>query len=325
MKKIKKNNEKIDFKLNYMATMFRKISHKRFETYVIQRIWHRLNDNEIQFVTQQYVDRPKDDEYALADLYLPQVKMVVEINEPYHYDEYQSQRDAIRNADISRVASSEIHVVDCRGSIEEVNNQIETIVERIRAKKLEMGSKFLPWLGISDKPREYYASKGYFDINENEYIETIDDICDIFHTKAKHRGYLRAGSVELYGNTELWFPNADNEKWYNELTDDGQYIIEYPYREVKPNVKDPAKKHNVITAEMLEKRHDWMLENTVRKCRRMITFFRQKDDLGFKYYKFVGVFEIDKPRSTATVMCYWKRVTDKVDLNEELKKMRDEQ
>lgn len=74
MNELKKIDENIDFKLDYMATMFRKISHKRFETYVIQRIWHRLNDNEIQFVTQQYVDRPKDDEYALADLYLPQVK-----------------------------------------------------------------------------------------------------------------------------------------------------------------------------------------------------------------------------------------------------------
>ena len=52
----------------------------------------------------------------------------------------------------------------------------------------------------------------------------------------------------------------------------------------------------------------------------MITFFRQKDDLGFNYYKFVGTFEIDKSRSTATDRCYWKRVAEKVNLNEELEK-----
>ena len=82
----------------------------------------------------------------------------------------------------------------------------------------------------------------------------------------------------------------ENKQWHNELIEDGQYLLEYP--------NNP------------DKQHDWMLENTVRKNRRMITFFRQKDELGFNYYKFVGVFEIDKKRSTDTDKCYWKRIAD---------------
>lgn len=302
MKKLRNIDEKIDFKLDYMATMFKKIAHKRFETYVIQRIWHRLNDNDIQFVTQQYVKRPKVDEYALADLYLPQMNMIVEINEPYHYrNDVQKHHDELRNADVSRIANSEIHVVDCRGSIDEVNTQIEQIVNRIREKKNEKESRneFFPWLGISNEPAKYYAQKQYLDVRDNEYVETIDDICDIFHTKAIHRGFLRAGGVILSDKLGVWFPNTENKLWCNSLIEEGLYICEYPYDEVKRS--DHVKKH--------------CAEN-----RQRITFLRQKDALGFNLYKFVGVFEIDKQRSMKENKCYWKRIADKVSLKEILAK-----
>lgn len=67
----------MDFKLDYMARLFRSIRNKRFESYAIQRIWHQLDDDREQFVTQQYFKR-KDGGYALADLYLPQINMVVD-------------------------------------------------------------------------------------------------------------------------------------------------------------------------------------------------------------------------------------------------------
>lgn len=296
-------DEKIDFKLDYMARLFRKISHKRFETYVIQRIWHRLDDDRVQFVSQQYVKRVQDDDYALADLYLPQVNIVVEINEPYHYDEDQHKRDAIRNAEVSKIAGVQVFVVDCRKPMTELHRDIDQIVDVIRQKVIQLGDKFIPWVGLDKRTPAYYQRKGYLLVEDNEYVETIDDICEIFHTKAKHRGYLRAGSVVLYDNTELWFPNAENKQWHNEMIEDGHYLLEYP--------NNP------------DKQHDWMLKNTIKKNRRMITFFRQKDDLGFNYYKFVGTFEIDKSRSTATDRCYWKRVAEKVNLNEELEKHRE--
>ena len=74
-----------DLRLNYLVHSFKNISHKPFESYVIHRIWHRLGDDRVQFILQQYVNRGDRGKYALADLYLPQVKMVVEVNEKYHY------------------------------------------------------------------------------------------------------------------------------------------------------------------------------------------------------------------------------------------------
>ncbi len=298
MNKLEKIDDKIDFKLDYMARMFRKISHKRFETYVIQRIWHRLDDSRVRFVTQQYVKRPQDDDYALADLYLPQVNIVVEINEPYHYDENQHKRDAIRNAEVSKIAGVQVFVVDCRKPMAELHQYIEHIVGVIRQKVNQLGDKFIPWMGLDEHTPAYYQRKGYLAVDDDEYVETIDEICEIFHTKAKHKGFLRAGVAPLHDNTELWFPNAENKQWHNELMEDGAYILEYP--------------------EKVDKRNAWF-QGKMQENPRMITFFKYKDDLGFKYYKFVGVFEIDKARSAAENRCYWKRMAKVVNLEDERK------
>ena len=74
----------MEYKLDYISRLFSKISHKRTESYVINRLWNKLDDTRIQFVLQQYVLR-KEGKYALADVYLPQLKLSVEVNEPYHY------------------------------------------------------------------------------------------------------------------------------------------------------------------------------------------------------------------------------------------------
>ena len=73
----------MDYKLEYMERLFAKISKKKTESYVISRIWHQLNDDRVKFVVQQYIRRTHD-KYALADLYLPQLNILIEINEPFH-------------------------------------------------------------------------------------------------------------------------------------------------------------------------------------------------------------------------------------------------
>ena len=67
-----------DYKLDYITRLFKSIRNKRFESYVIQRIWNQLNNINVKFVTQQYFSR-EDGKYALADLYLPQINLIVEL------------------------------------------------------------------------------------------------------------------------------------------------------------------------------------------------------------------------------------------------------
>lgn len=289
---------KIDFKLDYMARMFRKISHKRFETYIIQRIWHRLDDDRVQFVTQQYVKRKIDDRYALADLYLPQVGIVVEINEPFHYGEIKRELDSVRAVEIKMVTDATIFEIDCRKSMAEIHQDIEAVVAEIRKRIKQQGEHFLPWLGLAARTPDYYQRKGYFAVGDNEYMETIDDICEAFGTRARHRGFLRAGEAYVDENSILWFPNVENKKWHNEFLEDEATILEYP--------------------EDLSDRKRHMLKHTTDPERRRITFFRQKDDLGFNYYKFVGVFMIDVRQSQKECRCVWKRITDRYELNSKM-------
>ena len=301
----KKNAINIDYKLDYMARLFRKISHKRFECYVIQRIWHTLNDDRVKFVVQQYVRRDqKVDKYALADLYLPQLGIIVEVNEAYHVaSERQKEIDAIRNTEVSKIANSKVTIVDCTKSISDIHSQIDTIVNNIRQKIKEKESNgcFIPWGGEDTLTVEYHKTKGYVKVDDDDYVKTIDDICEIFGTKAKHRGFLRAGGAKIPEHDEymLWFPSVNNSSGWNNVLFDEQTIYEY-------NENEPTnKKHfegikNDYNNQILGKR---------------VTFFREKDDLGFNFYRFVGVFSLDYEESIKLNKSVWKRVSDVFYLN----------
>ncbi len=113
----------MDFKLDYMARLFRRMQNKRFESYAIQRIWHRLGDPEIRFVSQQYFKRKDTGGFALADLYLPQFRMVVEIDEGQHAGN--GQADSARSAQIVEVSKSEVHRIPISKKVDDAGNILE--------------------------------------------------------------------------------------------------------------------------------------------------------------------------------------------------------
>ena len=300
----KQNAICIDFKLDYMARLFRKISHKRFECYVIQRIWHNLNDDRVKFVIQQYVRREKEDKYALADLYLPQIGVIVEVNEAYHIaSERQKEVDAIRNAEVARTTDATVKIVDCTKPLSDIHAQINDIVEFIRQKikEKEFMGCFKPWGGENTLTVEYHKNKGYVKVDDDEYVRTIDDICEIFGTKAKHRGFLRAGGATIPNDNDhvLWFPSVWNSSgWHNDLFN--AYTI-YEYNEdAETNKKHIEGIKNEYNKNILPKR---------------VTFFREKDDLGFNFYRFVGVFELDYEESFTQDRTVWKRCSDVFQIN----------
>lgn len=87
-----------------------------------------------------------------------------------------------------------------------------------------------------------------------------------------------------------WWPNTEHRLWCNQLTEDGMYIYEYPKAEDK-------------RAGHLQ---HWL--SAPEETR--ITFLRYKDDLGFCFYRFVGVFRLDKEKSAQENKCVWKRTSD---------------
>ena len=70
-------------KLQFICRQLSRAEYKTYENYVITRIWHLLNDDSIKLITQQYVVRPNGGR-ALTDLFFPQLKVFIEINEGHH-------------------------------------------------------------------------------------------------------------------------------------------------------------------------------------------------------------------------------------------------
>ena len=292
----------MDFKLDYMARLFRSIRNKRFESYAIQRIWHQLDDDRVQFVTQQYFKR-KDGGYALADLYLPQINMVVEIDEGQHTDPGNEILDAIRSQQIQSVNNAEIQripiCIDRKKNkwhtMAEVNNRISEVVALIKQRIEEKGDNFSPWSGDDMLSPEYHIKKGYLAVSDNDYVRNIDDAATIFSTKAIHKGFLRAGGFDVPGKKGwiVWLPSVNNKRWNNSLSDDGLTIREYP--------SDAKKRSDHV-------------KGTITKNETRITFFREKDALGFNFYKFVGVFKINKELSQKENKSVWERCADRYEL-----------
>ncbi len=283
----------MDYKLDYMERLFAKISKKKTESYVISRIWHQLDDDRVKFVVQQYIRRTQD-KYALADLYLPQLNIFIEINEPYHKDENRVLReiDRIRNEEILNITNSKPIIIDCDNNIQEIHYQITDVISLIKQRIQEMGDNFQPWDDVSTLSVEYHRNKGYLKVDDNECLRTTDDVAEIFGTKPKHRGFLRASGATVPNkkNEIIWWPNMEHRLWSNELSEDGMFIYEYP------------KAENKRTAHLKQ----WL--SAPEETR--ITFLRYKDDLGFCFYRFVGVFKLNKEKSIKENKCVWECVSD---------------
>lgn len=291
----------IDYQLAYMQTLFDKIKAKKTESYVIHRIWDKLDDTRILFKTQQWIELPEG-RYALADLYLPQLDIFIEINEPYH--ERQKEKDYHRNEDIVKQTGIKPYYINCGEIIHgvakwrrlcEIHRQIDECVAFIKQhiadkEKIE---KLTPWDISEGLSIAYHKNKGHLNAERNDALSTIDDICVLFDTVPKKRGFLRMGVADIPGksNVELWFPILKNNKnWDNQLSEDKDVFVER-HKDLNRN-----KQHIV---------------NLLREHRRRVTFFKEKDVLGMDVYHFLGIYDLNEEKSQRQNACVWER-TEKI-------------
>jgi len=276
--------------------MLAKIANKPTESYVINRLWHRLDDIRVRFVLQQYVKRKEG--YALADLYLPQLGMIVEVNEEYHETDEQKLKDAIRNREVADATKADVFIIRASGSLHEIHEQVDEIVSEIRRRIVALGDKFLPCdYSITRSTPEYYKSRGFFSVGTEDWLTNIDDIAAVFETKPKHRGYLRVSSVSVPNRPDeiVWWPQPNHKVWYNELSDDSMFIYEYNKKS-----EEERRKH---------------IEQWLNSKQKRITFMKHLSYGVLPTYTFVGVFQINKEKSIEKNMCVWERISDTYQLN----------
>jgi hypothetical protein len=280
--------------------MFRKISGKPIEHYVVSRLWHGIDDLDVEMVLQQYVRR-QEERYALVDIAFPQIGLFIEINEPQHYNSQETiASDKQRIEEIKQKTGKNLYVFDCRKTLAEINSEIEKIAAYIRsevARKMLAG-EFESWDPDLRRNADYWKSVGSLSTMDNVVLSTIEEICVLFgadFSKIK-RGFLRVGGIKHPEDRGLflWWPSLKKRaKWINEISDNGKTITER---------YDSIEKTN----------SSYKPPDNPEKDR--VVFVHRKDVFGIMGYWFAGVYRYNQPISLEQNASVWSRVRDNIKL-----------
>ena len=132
----------MDWKYEYLVEQIHRTSYKRHENFVIGSLIHDPDLSNLKPCTQYYVRR-NDKNYALIDLYYPQIDLAIEVDEPHHENNIQSDRD--RESDVSKNLSCEFVRISISSG--NVMNQINSLKKRIFEKQSDYisNNKFESW------------------------------------------------------------------------------------------------------------------------------------------------------------------------------------
>lgn len=287
----------MDYRLDYLLKCFGKIGKKKTEAYVVTRLWHLLDDEEVKIIPQQYVKRNLE-QYALKDLYFPQIGFHVEINEPAHYITIERKNlDLQRNKEIVIATNHEIYTIDCSGSLSDINKEVRICVEIIKqkVKKSRENNLFKKWENSDGLTVSYHKEKGKLSLEDDPCLTRIEDICALFNAKVPKIGFQTKGGVNHPQNEDLmiWWPSVGNVNFSNTISNGGEEITEYHF--------DEKKRMKHISSELKGKRN-------------RITFFRDTDALGFTFYRFKGIYKLDKNVTEREGKLVWRRIANSISL-----------
>lgn len=301
-------------KKEYIANQLKKTFGKKYENYCVTRIINKLDNLNVRFITQQMFKRDGE-EIALADLYFPQVNVWVEIDESQHLNQAEEDRirtqEVIKNNIRSKLKNLEevvyieleeperINIFDKNRiiTIEEINKRIDDIVEKINARILELGDRFVPWVNIYNTADEF-VKKQSIEKNDNAKFRTLQDVSELFN-KGYHGNQLAYFNVSKEDNEYAWCPklklNEDdfkNNLYENEISDDGVYIFESS-----------------------KEKNDKFVLDVLKTNEKRFVFAKYRDETGDFSYKFLGVYILDRNKTMNLNKRSWKKIDSKISLN----------
>lgn len=300
--------EKRNDKTSYIARSLSKGTKKKYETMVVNSIYARLNDENIEIATQQYIDTK--DGRKFIDLYFPQFKIAVEVDEGYHNDPWQQERDKKRESAINLAMlgqnilddpleidfDNRVKIVEKNGkvvSLKSLNKRIDEIVKKIQDKKRKWeteNNKALVWIYDNDKKLDEIIKRGV--LVRGESCLYMKDILHLFGKEV--RSFMKCYYKGIWSPT-LSVDGSNRNGWVNTVSDDLKEIYEI-------QIADSDKKE-VKTKENTKK-------DILNKCKRYV-FLKYKNVLGENSRKFLGVYQADRwdENKKAEV---WKLVDDKI-------------
>ncbi len=268
-------------KLEYVTRSLSRGTNKKYETYVINAIYQKINNPNLVIETQKEI-KLENGYHPLIDLFLPQLNIAIEVDEGYHQNEHQKEHDIWRenviNQKINQYCSADhIHFirisVTSSDTLEEVNARIDEAANFIKDR---ISNIRLHWV-TDDEIREKIRKRG--SIRANDCFATNYDV--INEVYGKHlKGWRRAG-YKL-----LWFPvisdrvheengvklssRATWQNWY-----DGTGTIIYE-RSTDKRVNSDKKKRAINNFDDIR-----------------IVFAKDRDSFGKRIQRFVGVVRSD--------------------------------
>ena len=271
----------------YMAELLKKCGKKKWESYVISRLWCELNDERVIFIYQQAIFL-QDGKRYLADLYLPQLNLVVEIDEWHHLSK--EEEDNLREKRIYDTTGATIKHIKCHEKADQtINAQISSLAVYIKEKIAILEN--LNQFSIRDFEKElsadYYLHKEYLSVLENDAVRNTTEAFRLFHLKPKQ---CSCQNIPYIANLAVWCPYEQGKDWNNQLENEGTELIEEYIGE------DSSSKHSTPPENHQEKR---------------IIFLKKKDAFGHFVARFVGVFKFDRIENGKS---HWLRVSYYCDL-----------
>lgn len=266
-------------KRDYLVKTLSRTKRKDFENYIINAIWHKIDNTELKPVSQQYVKR-RNGNHALMDLYFPQLQIAIEVDEAYHQNNQEA--DKLRMDDIIAAVNEGSNSdfmcfrIDASQSIESIHDQINEIVSIIQEK---VSNKQLRWLSYEEELNQI-KQREYLSIYDDLMFKEITDIANNIFGKA-YKGFQRSG-FRVTETLWVWCPKLSvtingNAKsaargWLNFLSDDWSYI-------------DESQENQTEDQRIALIQEDFSLN------KERAVFAHYRDNLGVNRYRFVGVFK----------------------------------
>ena len=283
-------------KAEFITRQFQRTHNKRFENYVLTRIWHGVNSTDVRMITQQYVIR--EDGCALLDAYFPQFNIGIEVDEAQHKIKENEKADKQRERDVVQAIGCKIYRVDVTVDIDNIHKQCDEIINIIK-NKMNV-PEFESWNIEKDYSPERFIKKGFISLEDNAAFRKQTDALRCFgiYYKASWTG---GENHPIYDDVFIWFPKMYARKeWVNILAENETIIYE--------TNEDPIKNKECIDKWINQERHT------------RYVFSYAKDSLGMVLYRFKGVFELDVEATKGENRAAWKRTDDSVEtINKVLK------
>lgn len=282
---------------DYILRALSKISHKRWEHYIINRIFHRLDDLDLEFVCQQCIRKEgHSGKIYLADLLFPQLKLYLEIDEAHHDSDEAKMADGIRRLDIMEATGFiEKRIPAHNTTQDKINHLVDEFIVLVRDIKAQQKAQdmYHPWDYGTRYTAQKHINAGFIEAGPYAAFRYHKDALQCFGYGDK--GHHQSGSwrvpesvvkaIGLDGDVMVWFPRLYKAgEWDNSLSIDGDLITEKSL--------NPTRNY----------RETW---------RYRIVMAHSRDELNRTLYRFLGVFTQDEQLSSEGVNVF-KRVDTRI-------------